>query len=199
MPAEVAQTTRPRRRKVAGVSFRRLHHFIISAMVRTTPQQGLVADYTGIPANGDPQAPLIVSGIGRGVGARNVRVPRADVRAAAGPFPQHDRCDIHPHSGVNIRYYRPPSCRAGDRDQRRRDDHLPGIADIVARARGGVGVVLELVCVSHVSYRPVLSSGLGGLCLNSTEYRSDRKYSCPIEPGAVQELHIRILKLDAKR
>jgi len=165
-----------------GVNFWRLHHRTASARARTTSQQGLVTDHSGTPTIGEPQAPLVVAGA--------TPATPAEAEAVSGPttpkfHPQtftqpldhfHNTTDatFPQRFWVNSRHYKP---RTGapviviDGGETSGEDRLPfldtGIADILARATGGVGVVLEHryygACLTHVSCRPVLSSGLGGV------------------------------------
>ena len=151
-----------------GVNFWKLHHHrTASVEARATPQQRLPTSHTGTtPANGDPQTQFAVSG------AEATRKFRAQTftqpldhfhNTTDATFPQR--------FWVNARHYKP---RPGapviviDGGETSGEDRLPyldtGIADILARATGGVGVVLEHryygACLIRFFFSP--SSGLWG-------------------------------------
>ncbi|KAI9455808.1 peptidase S28 [Lactarius psammicola] len=118
-----------------GVNFWRLHHRTAPGRARTTSQQGLVTDHSGTPAIGEPQIPLFQ--------AQTFTQPLDHFHNTTdATFPQR--------FWVNARHYKP---RPGapviviDGGETSGEDRLPfldtGIADILARATGGVGVVLE--------------------------------------------------------
>ena len=139
-----------------GVNFWRLHHRTASARGRTTSQQRLPTSHSGIRTNGEPQGPLVVAGAASTTPAEAVSGP-ATLKFRAQTFTQpldhfHNTTDatFPQRFWVNARHYKP---RAGapviviDGGETSGEDRLPfldtGIADILARATGGVGVVLE--------------------------------------------------------
>ncbi|KAH9057717.1 peptidase S28 [Lactarius vividus] len=151
-----------------GVNFWRLHHRTASATARTTSQQGPVTDFSGTPTDGDPQAPFVFSGAAIKTTTAAVSRP-ATLKFRAQTFTQpldhfYNTTDatFPQRFWVNARHYKP---RPGapviviDGGETSGEDRLPfldtGIADILARATGGVGVVLEHryygACLVHVS------------------------------------------------
>ncbi|KAH8977627.1 peptidase S28 [Lactarius akahatsu] len=139
-----------------GVNFWRLHHSTASATAHMASQQGgLVTDLSETPTNGEPQAPFVVSGATAATTASVSRPATPKFRAQTFTQPLdhfHNTTDatFPQRFWVNARHYKP---RPGapviviDGGETSGEDRLPfldtGIADILARATGGVGVVLE--------------------------------------------------------
>ena len=153
-----------------GINFWKLHHRIAS--VRAS-QQHLPTFRSVTPANGaangELQAPLVVTGA---VAANAVSGP-ATAKFRAQTFAQpldhfHNTTELtfQQRFWVNARHYRP---RPGapviviDGGETSGEDRLPfldtGIADLLARATGGVGVVLE-----HRYYGALAHTRFAGLC-----------------------------------
>ena len=162
-----------------GINFWKLHHRIASARAS---QQHLPTSRSGTPtngaANGELQAPLVVTGaVAVAVDAvSGPATPKFRAQTFTQPldhFGNTTDATFQQRFWVNARHYKP---RHGapviviDGGETSGEDRLPfldtGIADLLARATGGVGVVLEHryygACPTHVSCRSVPSSGLGG-------------------------------------
>jgi hypothetical protein len=148
-----------------GVNFWRLHHHrTASTQTHATSQQHFPTSHSGTPTNGEPQAPLVVA-------AEAVSGPAAR-KFRAQTFTQpldhfHNTTDatFPQRFWVNARHYKP---RPGapviviDGGETSGEERLPfldtGIADILARATGGVGVVLEHRYYGALSHTCFVSS-----------------------------------------
>ena len=179
-----------------GVNFWRLHHHRTAsgAQARTTSQQHLPDPHSGTPTNGEPQAPFVVAA------AEAVSGPaKAEFRAQTFTQPLdhfHNTTDatFPQRFWVNARHYKP---RPGapviviDGGETSGEDRLPfldtGIADILARATGGVGVVLE-----HRYY--------GALCfVSSCALRVLRAWALTYSKLSGESIGVRNLSTDALR
>jgi hypothetical protein len=157
-----------------GINFWKLHHHRGTASTRPS-QQHPPTSHSGAPANGEePQAPLVVVA-GAPAPAPATATPKFRAQTFTQPldhFRNTTDATFQQRFWVNARHYKP---RPGapviviDGGETSGEDRLPfldtGIADILARATGGVGVVLEHryygACPSHVfRAQPVPSSGL---------------------------------------
>ena len=172
-------------RNAQGINFWRLHHHHRGTASARPSQQHPSTSHSGAPANGEElQAPLVVVA---GVPAPAAPTTTAS-EAVTGPatpkfraqtftqpldhFRNTTAATFQQRFWVNARHYRP---RPGapviviDGGETSGEDRLPfldtGIADILARATGGVGVVLEHryygACPSHVFRAGLCSPGWG--------------------------------------
>jgi hypothetical protein len=149
-----------------GINFWRLHHRTASA---STSQQHPLTTLT----DREQQAPLLVTGTTATSAADAVSgpvTPKFRAQTFTQPldhFRKTTDATFEQRFWVNSRHYKP---RPGapviviDGGETSGEDRLPfldtGIADLLARVTGGVGVVLEHryygACSTHVSLRPVL-------------------------------------------
>ncbi|KAF8269748.1 serine carboxypeptidase S28-domain-containing protein [Lactarius quietus] len=136
-----------------GINFWRLHHRTASEFANSSQQH-----LSATPANGEPQAALAITGAAETTAAEAVSVsgpatPKFRAQTFTQPldhFRNATDATFEQRFWVNARHYVP---RPGapviviDSGETSGEDRLPfldtGIADLLARATGGVGVVLE--------------------------------------------------------
>ena len=148
-----------------GINFWKLHHRTASASTVTSQQ------HLATPANREQQVPLITAGTATTAAEAvpNRVTPKFRAQTFTQPldhFRNTTDATFQQRFWVNARHYKP---RPGapviviDGGETSGEDRLPfldtGIADLLARATGGVGVVLEHryygACLTRVSLRPV--------------------------------------------